>query len=44
LSGFKKEISVSIGIPVYNEEDNIGFLLRNLVAQEIEKPFNLERI
>lgn len=35
--------SVTIGIPAYNEEVNIGFLLRDLLDQKIEG-FNLSKI
>jgi biofilm PGA synthesis N-glycosyltransferase PgaC len=40
----KKQISVAIGIPVYNEEENIERLLMDLLVQKIEEPFKLERI
>lgn len=35
--------SITIGIPAYNEEINIGFLLRDLLDQKIEG-FNLSKI
>lgn len=33
----RKKLSVTIGIPAYNEEANIGRLLRNLVSQNLRK-------
>ncbi len=44
MSKTNKDFSVAIGIPVYNEEDNIEFLLNNLVTQKIGESFKLERI
>jgi cellulose synthase/poly-beta-1,6-N-acetylglucosamine synthase-like glycosyltransferase len=37
-------ISVSIGIPAYNEAGNIGLLLRNLSNQELKDDFLLKEI
>ncbi|MDO8551723.1 MAG: glycosyltransferase [bacterium] len=39
----KKKISVSVGIPAYNEEDNIGLLLKEVLEQE-EKDFVFREI
>ncbi len=44
LNEIKSDITVSIGIPAYNEEDNIGYLLENLLSQELCPPFKLDRI
>ena len=39
---FKKP-TLSIGIPAFNEEANIYFLLKDLLSQKMDQ-FNLERI
>jgi biofilm PGA synthesis N-glycosyltransferase PgaC len=44
LSRPKSDITVSIGIPAYNEEGNIGYLLNNLLSQELSPPFKLDKI
>ncbi|MFX1296280.1 MAG: glycosyltransferase [Promethearchaeota archaeon] len=44
MSNIKKDITVTVGIPAYNEERNIGILLQNLISQELSAPFKLERI
>ena len=37
-------ISVTIGIPAYNEAANIGYLLRNLLKQKLKDEFRLKEI
>lgn len=44
MSEIKSAITVSIGIPAYNEEANIGYLLENLLSQEFSPPFKLDSI
>jgi cellulose synthase/poly-beta-1,6-N-acetylglucosamine synthase-like glycosyltransferase len=45
IEGGKRElISVSIGIPAYNEASNIGHLLRNLSDQKLKDDFILKEI
>lgn len=39
-----KTISISIGIPAYNEEKNIKNLINNLLNQNLKKPFVLDKI
>ncbi|MHA1648596.1 MAG: glycosyltransferase [Candidatus Helarchaeota archaeon] len=44
MGNVEKNIMVAIGIPAYNEENNIGILLENLLFQELSAPFKLEQI
>lgn len=44
MSKNQRDITVSVGIPVYNEEENISDLLKNILSQKISSPFMLEEI
>src|SRR5258708_26629353 len=39
----KNKISITIGIPAYNEEDNIGKLLDSIISQKGSR-YNIEKI
>lgn len=40
---YKNKITVSIGIPAYNEESNIGLLIKNILSQK-QTTFKLDKI
>ena len=44
MTNISNKISVSIGIPAYNEAENIENLLLNLISQEIRHPFKLNKV